>query len=37
VLNYGRHYNLEQKVKDIGGYMEKKREALAQVPVHRAI
>lgn len=31
VLNYGRHYNLEQKVKDLGGYLEGKREALGQV------
>ena len=31
VLNYGRHYNLEQKVKDLGGYLEGKKEVLGQV------
>ena len=30
VLNYGRHYNLEEKVKDIGNYIDGKREVLAQ-------
>jgi len=30
VLNYGRHYNLEEKVRDIGGYIEGKKEVLAQ-------
>ena len=31
MLNYGRHAGLEQKVRDIGGYLEGKKEALAQV------
>ena len=30
VLNYGRHYNLEEKVRDIGNYIDGKREVLAQ-------
>ena len=30
VLNYGRHYNLEEKVRDIGNYIDGKKEVLAQ-------
>ena len=30
VLNYGRHYNLEEKVRDIGAYIDGKREVLGQ-------
>ena len=29
VLNYGRHYNLEEKVRDIGAYIDGKREVLS--------
>ena len=36
VLNYDRHYNLDQKVQDIEAYIVSKKESLSKVLHHRS-